>query len=58
MSEYQLVVKMPIEAMDDIDARQKAKELIEYIRVVGYSSKLQRLYPDKEPIGVSINNNW
>jgi hypothetical protein len=55
MSDYQLVIKVPIEALDDIDARQKSQQVIKDLNISGHTLKLQRLYLDKEPTGVSIN---
>lgn len=55
MSQYQLVIKLPIEALDDIDARQKAQQIVKDLNITGHSMKLQRLLKDKQPIGININ---
>lgn len=52
---YQLVLRLNFEAMDDIEAKQKARE---YLKNSGLSErtvqKLQRLNEGKPPQGVSL----
>lgn len=62
--DYQLIIKIPFEAMDDIAARQMAKtiqmELIESnsedFDDLKREYKLQNVFPDKPPRGISCNN--
>lgn len=61
---YQLQIQIPLEAMDDIQAREKArkvtKELASSIEQVlkgtetTVAMKLQKLYLDKPPKGIRI----
>lgn len=57
---YQLIIKVPFEAMDDLAARQKAAGLMsDYITDIdktmpGNEAKLQEVYPDKPPRGVQL----
>jgi len=55
---YQLVIKIPIEALDSPDARKKAREILKKTRM-GLACektdiKLQRLHQGKPPEGVII----
>lgn|GEM_PF-4153816 len=53
---YQLVIRIPYEAMDDIEAREKASKIMEMISVSDEAVvKLQRLQERAEPIGVSFD---
>lgn len=52
---YQLVVKVPFEAIDNLQARQMAQELMKFCPAAeGTSVKLQMLRENKEPIGVKL----
>jgi hypothetical protein len=61
---YQLTIRIPFEAMDDIEARQKANALIEQglvqteLHTLSLPSqtvlKLQRLEANKPPVGMSL----
>lgn len=52
---YQLIIKIPFEALDDVEAREKAKLITEnYLYKEGTEQKLQRVYPDKPPVGVNL----
>lgn len=54
--DYQLVIKIPLKAMDNIQARQMAQELTRMFPVSKDSKvKLQRLQENKEPIGVDLD---
>lgn len=54
-NKYQLVLRLSFEALDDIEAKQKARE---YLKNSGLSEKtvqkLQRLNEGKPPEGVSL----
>ena len=64
MSEYLLTIKVPIDSRDDIEAREKAKSMIYDVSLgvvghvvsddVGFSAKLQEVYPNKEPRKIPI----
>jgi len=52
---YQLIIKIPMEQIDDLAARQAAKELVDDFELpVESVVKLQKLFDNKEPIGVKI----
>jgi hypothetical protein len=54
MSNYQIVLKIPIEALDDIEARQKMKEFMDsYPKLVQWL-KAQRIFTDKAPEKLSL----
>jgi hypothetical protein len=56
--QYQLIVKIPFEALDDAAARQEALVLQDATKVQipheGAEYKLQRVYKDKAPEGVKL----
>ena len=54
MSDYLIVIKIPIQALDDPDARNKTNEMLKDIKIPGSEVKLQRLVKDKAPIGISL----
>lgn len=53
---YQLIIKVPFEAMDDIAARQKAKQYAKEVKAIAPDAdeKLQEVYSDKPPRGINI----
>jgi hypothetical protein len=53
---YLLTIRIPFEAMDDIEARQKATEyMADASEIVPESEeKLQEIFPDKPPRGISL----
>jgi len=52
---YQLVIKIPYDAIDNLQARQIAKEYLDTsTRPTGSTVKLQRIQDNKEPIGVPL----
>jgi hypothetical protein len=52
---YQLVIKVPFEAMDDVEARKKAKEIFNNrLDPLECSFKLQEVYGDKVPRGIAL----
>lgn len=53
--DYQILIKIPLEAVDDVAARQKYKKIIEGLTVPeDTKSKLQRVYKDRAPEGIKI----
>lgn len=54
MSEYLIVIKIPMQALDDPDARNKANEVLKDIKLPEADVKLQKLVMNKAPIGVSL----
>jgi len=57
MSDYQLIIKIPIKAMDDPAAREEANSIIskaESLNKPEVSYKLQRLLDNQAPIGVAL----
>jgi hypothetical protein len=56
--EYQLIIKIPYEALDDVDAREKAKMIIDspelQIRKTDTEMKLQRVFQNEPPVGVRL----
>lgn len=58
MAKYQLILKIPFEAMDDIEARKIAEGHLREIRHNDLiEPKLQQVYEDKPPKGVFLNNS-
>jgi len=55
-SNYQLIIRIPITARDDPDARQKAKCILDNANIMNAKivSKLQRLENRKPPTGVQL----
>ena len=52
---YQLSIKVPYEALDDIQARDIAKGYLDTMTLPeGATTKLQRLEARKEPVGVPL----
>ena len=52
---YLLVIKVPLEAIDNIQARQMAKGYLDTMTLPeGATTKLQRLEARKEPVGVPL----
>jgi hypothetical protein len=53
---YLLTLRIPFEAMDDMDARQKATEyMADAAEVIPESEeKLQEIFPDKPPRNVHL----
>jgi len=57
MSNYVLTVRIPIEARDDMAARQAAKVklcAITHKEIEGAEVKLQEVFPDKAPRGLEF----
>jgi len=52
---YQILIRIPLEAVDDVAARQRHKKMIEEMNIPEDAKiKLQRLYEDKEPEGLKV----
>lgn len=52
---YQLIIKVPFEALDDIEARETAKGILEDIVCKEDAEiKLQAVFPNKPPMGVLL----
>jgi hypothetical protein len=54
MSEYLVVIKIPLEAMDDVEGRIKARALLKDIKIPEADIKLQRLVKGKAPVGIAV----
>lgn len=55
MRNYQLMIRIPFEALDDLDARQQARKMLRIHRVKNEAVvKLQHLRENKEPEGVKL----
>lgn len=55
MSDYQLMIRIPFEALDDLEARQKARDMLVVHKAPDKAVvKLQRLRENKEPEGVKL----
>ena len=55
MSEYIIMIKIPLVALDDPEARIKAQEILKDIKVPeGTNMKLQRLEKGQAPVGVAL----
>lgn len=55
MRNYQLIIRIPFEAFDDVEARQRAREMLVVHKAPEESVvKLQRLRENKEPEGVKL----
>ena len=54
--DYQLKMQIPIEAVDDVEARQKAKKLMERLKFLPTETvaKLQKLKEGAEPEGIKL----
>jgi len=51
---YQLIIKVPIEARDDLEARLKERDMIKELPYKGAEVKLQEIFPDKAPRGIGL----
>ena len=51
---YEVVIRIPVIACDDVDARDKATKLVASLPVSGGSTKLQCIYATKAPRGVRL----
>jgi len=52
---YLLTVRIPFDEMDDIEARKRAKEIIDEIQVKRENTvKLQKLQDNGEPTGMKL----
>jgi hypothetical protein len=60
MPDYLLTIRIPVKAIDDLDARVHAKSILGDFRTSGLlgldgaSEKLQRLDPGKPPVGIAL----
>jgi hypothetical protein len=57
MKDYMLTIRVPIQAVDDVQARQEAANLLAEAgvrREPGVESKLQEVYPNKQPRKVRL----
>jgi hypothetical protein len=55
MHNYQLIIKLPFKALDDMEARKFAEELIKGQKIfMKESAKLQETFEDKAPRGVQL----
>jgi hypothetical protein len=57
MADYLLIIRIPIPAMDDPEARNKAQALLKQMQVpegTQASMKLQKLEAGKPPTGVAL----
>jgi hypothetical protein len=54
--DYQIIIKVPFEAIDDIEARTKAKDIIQDpVRYLNKDNiKFQRVHKDKAPEGIPL----
>jgi hypothetical protein len=55
---YQVIIKVPFEALDDIQAREKAQAMLSDIHRQykdPTEAKLQEVYDNKPPRGVALN---
>lgn len=59
--DYQLIIKIPFEAMDDMAARQKAKDILADLQDnlgdmddLDKSIKLQNIFNDSPPRGIPL----
>lgn len=54
MNQYQLVIRIPIEALDDLEARMKEREIVKNLPYEEAEIKLQEIFPDKIPRGIGL----
>jgi len=57
MPEYQIIVKIPFEALDDVEARQKARQALAdpLLNMIPEKEvKFQRVHKNKPPEGLSV----
>lgn len=56
--DYILTIRFPVEAMDDVDARAKARSITNKISNefthIEAATKLQEVFEDKSPRGISL----
>ena len=53
-AQYQLILKFPFEAIDDLEAREKAMDMLEDFELDKDVAKLQRVFKDKAPEKVTL----
>jgi hypothetical protein len=51
---YQLIVKIPFEAIDDIEARKEATGMLQGMAASEENAKLQEIYDNKPPRGIAL----
>ncbi len=51
---YQLIVKVPFESLDDLEARKKVIEIVEKLDLDKGLIKLQEVFEDRPPRGVQL----
>lgn len=51
---YQLTIKVPFEARDDLEARMKERDMVKEIPFKDAEVKLQEIFPDKAPRGIGL----
>jgi hypothetical protein len=54
MKDYQLIIKIPFEAIDDLDARNKAKAKIKNLSLDDADLKVQEVFKDQSPRKVPL----
>ncbi|MDD5650679.1 MAG: hypothetical protein PHF86_09730 [Candidatus Nanoarchaeia archaeon] len=54
MKDYQLIIKIPFEAIDDLDARNKAKLKIKNLSLDDAELKVQEVFKDQPPRKVPL----
>jgi hypothetical protein len=54
--DYQVILKIPFSAMDDVEARDKAKDIVANPVIYKEQTeiKFQKVYKDKAPEGVKL----
>lgn len=52
--DFQILVKIPIKANDDVDARLQTRKILEEKGIQKEEAKLQRVYKDRTPEGIWI----
>ncbi|MDD5649311.1 MAG: hypothetical protein PHF86_02670 [Candidatus Nanoarchaeia archaeon] len=51
---YQLIIKVPFEARDDLEARLKERDMIKDLPYENAEIKLQEIFSDKAPRGIGL----
>ena len=51
---FQLMIKIPLRAIDDVEARIQARKILEEMGADKESVKLQRICEGKAPVGIRL----